>query len=126
MLFCFRNSQDPNKTQLEEKNGDVYSIAIAERFSMTFENLRLMAIDNAIKAAPDAQVIYEQYRKVNGRRILCMKIEGTIQGVQFIYYNYYYAGKTGIIQLITFTSANLMPQYEAEMTDFLNGLVVNE
>lgn len=125
-LWIMRPSQDPDKTQLEEKNGDVYAIIIAERFQMTLDNLKQMALNNALKAAPDAQIIYQQYRNVNGRRLLCMKISGTINSIKFVYYSYYYAGPAGILQLITFTSANLLPEYESEMTDFLDGVVIRE
>ncbi len=124
--WILQKTQDPDKTQMEEKNGDVYAIIIAERFEMTFDNLKQMALNNALKAAPDAQIICQQYRKVNGRRLLCMKITGTINSIKFVYYSYYYAGPAGILQLITFTSANLLPQYESDMTDFLNGIVVHE
>jgi hypothetical protein len=55
-----------------------------------------------------------------------MKLEGTIEGVQFVYYSYYYAGKAGTVQLLTYTSQNLFSEFEPEMTEFLNGLVIND
>lgn len=115
-----------NKTVFEHKDGDIYAMVLAERFGMPIESLKEMAIRNARNAAPDLKVTYEENRVVNGKNVLCMKMEGTIEGIPFIYYGYYYADSGGIIQLITYTSQNLFPQYEGEMTKFLDGLVVNE
>lgn len=121
-----KKSADGDKTTFVHKDGDVYAMVLAERFGMTLEALKDLAIRNAQKAATDARVTSEEYRTVNGKKVLCMKMEGTIEGIQFIYYGYYYAGKAGIIQLITYTAQNLLPEYEADMTQFLNGLVINE
>jgi hypothetical protein len=117
---------DTDKTTFVHKDGDVYAMVLAERFGMTLEALKDIAVKNAQNASPDVKVTYEKNRIVNGKTILCMKMEGTIEGVQFIYYGYYYADKAGIVQLITYTSQNLFPEYESEMTKFLNGLVVND
>jgi hypothetical protein len=93
---------------------------------MTPEALKEIVIKNAQNAAPDAKVVHEDNRIVNGKKVFCMRMEGTVAGVPFIYYGYYYAGKAGIVQLITYTGQNLYPEYESEMTEFLNGLVIND
>jgi len=121
-----KKSDESDKPTFVHKDGDLYGMVIAERFAMSPEALKEMAIKNALNAAPDARVVYEENRVVNGKKVLCMRIEGTIEGVQFIYYSYYYAGKAGIVQLITYTAQNLFTEYEAEMTEFLNGLIIND
>lgn len=119
-------SADSDKPSFEHKDGDIYAMVIAERFAMTPEALKEMAIKHALQVAPDAKVTHEENRIVNGKKVLCMTMEGTIEGIQFIYYGYYYAGKAGIVQLITYTAQNLYPEYEPEMTEFMNGLVIND
>jgi len=42
-----------------------------------------------------------------------------------VYYGYYYGGNEGTIQVITYTGKNLFNKYQQELTNFLNGLVVN-
>lgn len=121
-----KKAADSDKPTFEHKDGDVYAMVLAERFSMSLEALRDLAINNAQNVAPDTKVTYEEERLVNGRKVLCLKIDGTIAGVQFTYYGYYYAGKGGIIQLITYTSQNLIDEYQGEMTNFLNGLIIND
>ncbi len=121
-----KKSADSDKPTFEHKDGDIYAMILAERFSMTLDALRDLAIQNAQNVAPDVRVTHEEERIVNGKKVLCMSFEGTISGVPFTYFGYYYAGKNGIIQLITYTAQNLFEEYRGEMTEFLNGLKINE
>lgn len=125
-LWQQKPSNDPTKTILVHKDGEVYGMIIYERVSLDPNVLKNVAINNAKVAAPDTRVISQEYRIVNGVKIFCMKMEGTIQDIKFAYYGYYYAGKAGTLQLLTYTYANLLPDYEKVMTDFLNGLVIKE
>ena len=119
-------SDEPNKATFELREGDVYGMLIAERMNVPISTLREVAIKNARSAAPDVKVIKEENRTVNGVNLLCMQMEGTIEGIQFTYYGYYYAGKAGSIQLLTYTAQNLFQESQAEMAEFLNGLEVRE
>lgn len=121
-----KKSDDSDKPTFVHKDGDIYAMVIAERFTMAPEALKELAIKNALNVAPDTKVVHEESRIVNGKKVLCMRMDGTIDGVQFSYYGYYYAGKAGIVQLLTYTSQNLFSEYESEMTAFLNGLVIND
>lgn len=121
-----KKAADSEKPTFVHKDGDIYAIVIAERFAMAQEALKELAIKNALSVAPDVKVIHEEERIVNGKKVLCMRMDGTIESVPFSYYGYYYAGKAGIVQLLTYTAQNLYSEYESEMTDFLNGLVIND
>jgi len=121
-----KKSAENDKPTFEHKDGDIYAMILAERFSMTLDALKDLAIQNAQNVAPDVRVTHEEERVVNGKKILCMSFEGTISGVPFTYFGYYYAGKNGIIQLITYTAQNLFEEYRGEMTEFLNGLKIND
>ncbi len=84
-----------------------------------------IAIENAKDAAPDIKVINEEYRSVNGVQVLMMQMSGTIRGMRFTYYGYYYSNSNGTIQLLTYTGENLFPNYLNDIEEFLNGLVEN-
>ncbi len=117
---------NPNRTEFRHKDGDVYGLVIAERITMTLDALKEVALNNAKSVAPDTRIILEEKRQVGGKTVLCMQMEGTIDGIPFTYYGYYYTGKAGTLQLLTYTSQNLFSEYEKEMASFLNGLVINE
>lgn len=69
------------------------------------------------------QVVKEEYRYVNGLKVLMIQMTGTIQGIRFTYYGYYYTSDNGTIQFLTYTGENLFEGYLKEIEPFLNGLV---
>lgn len=117
-------SEDPSKTTFQFKDGDLYGMIIAERMEIRLDALKDVALTNAKAVAPDTRITFEEMRNVNGRSILAMKMEGTIQTIKFVYYGYYSAGPSGTVQLLTYTSKNLSAEMEPEMTEFLNGLII--
>lgn len=105
------------------RDGDLYAMLVAERTPIPVESLRGIAIQNARNAAPDVSVIHEEYRNVNGIEVLAMQMGGTIQGIKFRYYGYYYSNNNGTIQFLTYTSENLFEENLKEIELILNGLV---
>lgn len=112
--------------EFEHVDGDVYALVIPERIELDYDTLKQIALENAQAVAPDAQILMEENRTVNGVDVLAMKISGTLYGIAFEYYGYYYGGSAGTIQFITYTSQNLTSAYEADLTELLNGLTITE
>jgi len=110
--------------EINHASGDAFAMVIAERLTMPLESLREIAIENAKGAAPDAEVVFEEKRTVNGAEVLFMQINGTIMSIPFTYYSYYYAGKAGSMQVITYTGQSLLEEFKDDFEDFLNGFVV--
>lgn len=105
-------------------DGDAYAMVIAERIPLPIEKLKEIALENARAVAPDAEIIEEKEIIVNGQNIVHMKMQGTIEGINFVYYGYYYASKIGSIQFLAYTSSNLLEDYEQDFQDLLNGFVI--
>jgi hypothetical protein len=104
---------------------DAYAMIIDETIQMPLEVLKNAALESTKKTAPDAQIIFEEKRTINTNEVLYMKMKGTVQSIPFTYLGYYYAGKAGTIQLITYTAQDLFDKFEADFIDFLNGFEVN-
>ncbi len=104
---------------------DAYAMLISERIEVPMESLKKIAIENAIEAAPDAKLIREEIRNVNGKNVCLLQIEGTISGIKFVYYGYYYSDADGTVQFIAYTSKNLFDKYKPDMEQLLNGFVKN-
>ena len=121
-----QQSDDPTKMIFAHKDGDVYALIIAERMAISEDALKAIAIKNARNVASDVNIVFEEHRIVNGVNLLCLKMVCTIQGIELIYYAYYYAGKAGTLQVITYTSPNLLGEYEQQMSDLLNGTIIKE
>jgi hypothetical protein len=109
--------------QFKLKGKDLYAMAITEGIEVSLESLADLALTNARGAAPDAKIVRQEYRVVNGNKVIYMEISGTIQSIKFTYLGYYYSDASGSTQLTTYTASNLVDKYKSEINDFLNGLV---
>lgn len=121
-----RTKDENGKYSFEHINGDGYGLVIAERVQMSAEALRGIALKNALEAAPDAKIVFEEKRRVNGRDVNCLQIKCTIESIPFRYYGYYYVGKEGTIQVLTYTAENLFIEYEKDFQDFLDGFTIDK
>ena len=109
--------------QFQLKGKDLYAMAIAEGVEIPIETLADIALSNARSAAPDAKIVRQEYRVVNGKKVIYMEMNGTIQGIKFTYLGYYYSDASGSTQLIAYTATSVVDKYKSEINDFLNGLV---
>jgi hypothetical protein len=123
--WAFEKGQDHKAAeyQFRLKGKDLYGMAISEGFSVPLLQLANIALENARKVAPDAIVSRQEYRTVNGLKVLYMEMKGTTQGIKFTYMGYYYSNDKGSTQLVTYTATNLADQFRPAATEFLNGLV---
>jgi hypothetical protein len=117
-------SGDAGEYDFEFRNGDVYGMIITERTEIPLEALKDIAVKNARDVAPDIDVAEEEYRMVNNKRVLCLQMNGTIKGIQFSYFGYYFSSPNGTIQFLTYTSKNLFLDNRNEMEELLSGLVI--
>lgn len=120
-----QTGDDLGRASFEHKAGDGYALAISERIGVPLERLPEIALSNAKSAAPDTTVTLQESRVVNGTKVLVLQMRGTIQDIPFVYYGYYYSGKEGTVQLLTYTAVNLFEEYKADFEQFLNGFVVD-
>jgi hypothetical protein len=117
-------TESPGRYSMEHIKGAGYALIITESIEVPMEALPDIAVGNAKDAAPDAQIVFKEKRVVHGVELYCLKIQGTIKEVPFIYYGYYYSGKGGTIQLLTYTTPPLLGDYEQDFTELLNGLEI--
>jgi len=106
------------------KSADIYGMLITEKTQIGLENLREIALANAKKASDDVRVTNTEYRTVNNQKVLCLELKGTIKGIKFVYFGYYYSCEGGTVQLLTYTSQQLYASNKKAMEDFLNGFTI--
>lgn len=109
--------------EFQLKGEDLYGMLISEKIEIPLETLRNIAFENARSIASDLTVVKEEYRMVNNQKVLFMQMNGTMQGIKFSYYGYYFSNERGTAQLITYTSQNLLAEYRQVCDTFLNGLI---
>lgn len=109
---------------LEHESGEAYAMVIAERVEMTLDGLREMALANAKEAAPDLKVIADEIHEINGTKGRLLQLNGTVNGAPITYYGYYWTGKSGTLQVVTFTGQNLFTEFRSDMAEVLSGLLL--
>ena len=124
-LWSFNTPTDNPEAEyeLQLKDGDLYGLIITEKVEIPIETLKVIALENAKAAAPNMSIVKEEFRNVNGLKVLLLHMNGTIQGIKFSYYGYYYSNSNGTVQLITYTSQNLLEGFKSKIEDLLNGIV---
>jgi len=119
-----KDLEDSGEYQFQLKGKDVYSRAITEEIPVGIESLPNIALENALSVAPDARIIKQEYRMVNGNDVIHLEISGTTQGIEFMFLGYYYSDDSGTTQLVAWTSQNLVNKYRSEIIEFLNRYIV--
>jgi len=121
--FSKGTDKDDYEFEFERRGEDLYGMLIAEKVQIPLSTLVDIALENARSVSPDIHIVKKEYRNVNGVKVLMMQMAGTIQGVKFTYYGYYYSNSHGTIQLLMFTGSSLFDIYKDEIEEFLNGFV---
>lgn len=119
--WTISDQTDPNRTTFEHKSGDLYATVLAERIQTSLEALKSLAVQNAKNAATSFKILDDDTRVVNGVKVAHMRFQATIKEIAFILEGYYYAGPAGSIQVVTWSGANLYPEYKQVIQDFLDG-----
>jgi hypothetical protein len=112
--------------ELELKNSDVYGMIICEAFKMPLLTLKKVALENARAVSPDVVVKQQEYRMVNGNKVLLMQMDGSIDGMTFSYYGYYFSNEKGTVQYLAYSTPDQLKEKMSEIESLLNGLTIIE
>ena len=77
-----------------------------------------------MRGAEQMEIVKEEYRMVNGQRVLHMQFDASSKGIKFTYTGYYYSNETGTTQLLCYTGKNLFKDYKQDFENMLNGFAV--
>ncbi len=124
--WIFETHKDNEKTpeyKFSLKSGEGYAMMVTEKTQVDLENMRQIALVNAQKASLDVKETDAEYRVVNNIKILCLKFEGTIKGIKFVYFGYYFSNSNGTVQLISYSSRQYFESIQKDLENFLNGIV---
>lgn len=110
---------------LKLKDQDGYCITVVEKIEIPIENFSAIVLKSMkMRGAENVVVEKEEFRMVNGKRVLFMQFSATTSGMTFTYAGYYFSNESGTSQLLCYTSKNLFNQYKQEFMNMLNGFVV--
>ncbi len=105
------------------KKGEIYAAFAAETSQMPLELLKTQTHLANLDLDPKAQILEEEYRWVNGLKVLFVKRQVTIKSITFIFMDYYFSSKQGTVKVVTFSSKTLMEKHQLFCEKMMNGLV---
>jgi len=111
---------------LAHSSGDGHALVIAERIAVPRGSVEDVALANAQSVDPKAKIVFSQQRRVNGVDVRFLKIEADVNAVPMVYWGCFCGGEYGTVQVVTYTTKTLLPEYEKEFMDFLNGFMVSK
>jgi hypothetical protein len=106
-----------------KENNSTGAFVVTEQTGMLLTYLRKFAIENIQKAASAFKIIKEEYRYVNGLKVLLLESNATVEGISITYFNYYYSDTASTIQFLAFAPNSIANKYKKELETLLNGLV---
>lgn len=112
----------PAEYRFQLKAGDLYGMLITEQIEVELDRLPQLAFDLLRRTAPNARLVSQEYRTVNDYKIVKMRVDANVQGINMSYIGYYTSDKSGSTQFVTYTATNLVEKNTPEIDEFLNGL----
>lgn len=117
--------ETPNQVNFEHQSKGLMALMIAEDFTVASAELEKFVLQNAKSKDPNTSVIARETRIVNGRKILALTFDATVEGIAIRFLGYYYTGPAGTIQLISWSSKSVFDGNLNRLETFLNGLEVD-
>jgi S1-C subfamily serine protease len=106
--------------------GSGYAVISAEPLPIPTDSFPEVALANGKSTDPKAAIVFMEKRRVNGVLVWFIKTETTFNKNPMIYCGYYYGGKHNSVQILTYTTKELLPKYERDFIEFLNGFSASE
>jgi hypothetical protein len=120
--FAPGNIGESGEYTFMNKDKDLNATFITETTEIELSKMPEIVFLNAQQTAPDIEVISKEYRNVNGLKILCMKLKGSVRGIKANYLYYIYCNDTGIVQFVAYATPKQFSANYGILEDLLNGL----
>jgi putative sensory transduction regulator len=118
-------SRDVGQFALTDSSADGHALIIGEGVAVPLDSVVDVALANAQFADPSAKVVFRHKRRVNGVDLWFLKIEAEMNAVPMVYLGCYYAGQSSTVQVVTYTTKALLPKFENDFMELLNGLTIS-
>lgn len=124
-IWKFQKAKDNPDAEYEIDHNtlDFSALILTEDFGFPLESMRNIAFENAVDFIPDIEIINQDYRTVNGQRVLHLEMAGTYHNMPITYYGYYFANDNGTVQLLVVGLTKVVKGNLNEVETLLNGLV---
>jgi hypothetical protein len=126
--WSFNKAVYDNKAEyeLQLKGHHLYATVMTDTVQIPYSEIIHTEMNEISAVAPNARVITKEFRKVNGLRVLCLFLNGTVNGKEISFYGYYYSDPEGTVQFLAYTSEKQMRHDQKSCKRLLNGIVTTK
>lgn len=117
-----RPGREANVTELVHVSGEAYMKVVGERNEIDADHLARAALSSARDTSDDVKIVSEAWRTVNGLRTLVLRLDATMNGARFSFYNQMYSDSNGTVQLAGWTGARKFDAYRRDFLEIFSGL----
>jgi len=110
--------------QFQLGDSEVYARLIAEADSFDLSTVRSGIVANARKTARSFDITEEGSAIVNGVQIQTLKAKAKMQGIDVVFYWYYWSGPKGTVQLFSYAAPADFEANFGAIQDLMNGLTL--
>ena len=114
-------TREPDVAQLVHVSGDAHVMVLTQRVEVDSAHLTEVVLAAARRATPDARVMSESWRTVNGLRTLLLRLDGVAGGNRVSVYSQAYSDASGTVQLAASTGTNLFDEYRRDFLELFAG-----
>lgn len=113
----------PNATyELRHRHGSAHALLLIGPPGPNLDQLKQHALTAARNTLEGFRLTVETDRRLGRARVAVLRFEGVADSVAFNYYNYYWAGPEGTLQLLTLAPSREFPVMRRDMQALLDGL----
>lgn len=104
---------------------DTFIQIISEGAELTYDYMEEFIFEYLKDVDTNSQIIGKGFREVNDINMLWLQVQSEIDGLKVIYYYHVYTGTQGTVQIMGWTTANLMDRRTDLIDDFVSGFRLN-
>ena len=106
------------------ENTAVSGRLVTEKIALNPKILTQAALFNMRKVDPNAKVVKQEKRKINGNDVIYMEMLSSAKGLEFKLFGVYHSNESGSTQLVVFTLKDLEKDYNEQIQGLLAGFDV--
>ena len=112
--------------QFNHSDGNCSIMIFSDKSYVPSDDYSKQFVDNLHSSSPEAKVVNEEKRIVNGQEVRFVSVDAVFDKITFRYFICFYSGKKGTTQIISYTAKDIFPEFEKEIVDFMSGFVVKD
>ena len=97
---------------------------VTEKVALNSKILTKAALFNMRKIDPNAKVVKQEKRNINGNDVIYMEMLSSAKGLDFKLFGVYHSNEAGSTQLVVFTLKDLVEDYNEQIQGLLAGFDV--